>query len=57
MVSGWFGRIWWRGAGEGALRAGAVASAIGAAAFIFNIWRTLDAAAKPRGAAQRIIVR
>jgi cbb3-type cytochrome oxidase subunit 1 len=57
MVSGWIWRVWWRWAGEGALRMGAVASALGAAAFIFNIWRTLDAAAKPRGAARRIIVR
>ncbi len=57
MVGGWIGRVWWRGAGEGALRAGAVASAVGAAFFIFNIWRTLDAAARPREFARRVIPR
>lgn len=57
MVSGWIGRVWWRGVGEGALQVGAVASALGAAAFIFNIWRTLDKAARPRGVAPRIMVR
>jgi cytochrome c oxidase cbb3-type subunit 1 len=57
MVGGWIGRVWWRGAGEGALRVGAVASAVGAAFFIFNIWRTLDAAALPRGLARRAIPR
>lgn len=55
LVLGWIGRVWWRGAGEGALHLGAVASAVGAACFIFNIWRTLDAAAKPRGAARRVM--
>jgi cytochrome c oxidase cbb3-type subunit 1 len=55
MVAGWIGRVWWRVPAEGALRVGAVASAIGAACFIFNIWRTLDRAALPRGVARRVI--
>lgn len=57
MVGGWIGRVWWRGAGESALHLGAVASAVGAALFIFNIWRTLDAAAVPQGMARRMAPR
>jgi cytochrome c oxidase cbb3-type subunit 1 len=57
MVGGWIGRVWWRAVGEGALHLGAVASAVGAALFIFNIWRTLDAAAVPHGMARRMAPR
>lgn len=57
LVAGWIGRVWWREAGELVLRVGAVASAVGAALFIFNIWRTLDAAKRPHPVAQRVMTR
>jgi len=57
MVSGWIGRVWWRTPGELVLRIGASVSAVGALLFIFNIWRTLDAAAEPHPLARRVVSR
>lgn len=41
MVGGWIARVHWGAPGATALQAGAAASAVGAAFFIYNIWRTL----------------
>lgn len=41
MVSGWIARVRLGAVGEVALRIGSVTAAIGAALFIYNLWRTL----------------
>jgi hypothetical protein len=41
MVSGFMLRVWQAGAGSLVLRAGAIASALGVAFFITNIWKTV----------------
>jgi cbb3-type cytochrome oxidase subunit 1 len=43
LVTGWTARVFVPVAGNAAVQAGAVISATGAALFIFNLWRTLDA--------------
>jgi cbb3-type cytochrome oxidase subunit 1 len=44
LVLGWLGRVGWPGTGALLIRSGAVASALGAFLFIYNIWRTLGGA-------------
>lgn len=46
LVGGWIGRTWSAAPGALAVRLGAALSAIGAAFFIFNIWRTLGPAGR-----------
>jgi cbb3-type cytochrome oxidase subunit 1 len=43
LVAGWTARVFVPVAGNAAVQAGAVISATGAALFIYNLWRTLDA--------------
>lgn len=49
MVGGWFVRPSVTTAGQAMLGTGGVASALGGGIFIYNLWRTLDAAQHPRG--------
>jgi cbb3-type cytochrome oxidase subunit 1 len=44
LVGGFMARVHVGGAGEVALRLGAALAALGAYLFIYNLWRTLDAA-------------
>ena len=46
LVAGWIARVWWMG-GMVLVQAGAALSAVGAFLFIYNVWRTLDAAGGP----------
>lgn len=47
LVGGWMARVWTWQAGEVALRAGAVVSALGMLLFIHNVWRTLGPSMAP----------
>lgn len=42
LVSGWFARVSSAAAGGALIQFGAALSAVGAALFIYNIWRTLE---------------
>lgn len=44
LVGGWLMRVKWPPIGAHAVQAGALASAVGAFLFIFNLWRTLGPA-------------
>ena len=41
LVGGWIARLWLAGLANAGLRTGAALSAVGAALFIHNIWKTL----------------
>ncbi|MBX6364665.1 MAG: cbb3-type cytochrome c oxidase subunit I [Gemmatimonadetes bacterium] len=47
LVAGWGVRLASATAGRAALAAGALFSAAGGALFVYNLWRTLDAASTP----------
>lgn len=47
MVTGWIARAHANGSWRIALVSGGALSALGASLFIYNIWRTLDAAQRP----------
>lgn len=47
LVTGWIVRVQTPLAGRWLLALGAAASAAGGALFVYNIWRTLDAAGRP----------
>jgi cbb3-type cytochrome oxidase subunit 1 len=48
LVGGWWLRVYWAGAGRALLAFGGAASAAGGALFVYNLWRTLDAAPPAR---------
>jgi cbb3-type cytochrome oxidase subunit 1 len=53
LVAAWIGRAWRPELSELPLRAGALLSSLGAALFIYNLWRTLDAGARAQAAMSR----
>ncbi|MEX2572088.1 MAG: hypothetical protein WD737_12380 [Gemmatimonadota bacterium] len=53
LVGGWVARVMWGTAGVIMVRSGAAISAVGAAFFIYNLWRTLEPAPAPKTGAHR----